>query len=96
MEARLPVHIGLRRNCNACNYHCTVCRNRAKDETQTRFLNYRDLYINGGCCLYDCDGSELKNKGLCYHCHRPVPMGRAFCIRECFRESSAGNELVNF
>jgi len=95
MEEQLPVHTAFRKTCDACHYHCSVCKNRAQDETKTRFLNYRDLYEGGGCCLYDCEGSELKNQGLCYHCHRPVPIARAFCLNDCFRQSSVGNELVN-
>jgi len=79
------VHKGHRRNCEACQYHCSICGNRAMDETRTRFINYRELYDNGGTCTYECIPSEIKNDHACYHCGRYVPGNKPFCIGNCFK-----------
>ena len=76
------VHKGHRRNCEACKYHCSICGNRAMDETRTRFIARHELYENGGTCSYKCHRSELRNYLACYHCGR-YAINRPFCARNC-------------
>ena len=80
------VHKGYRLKCEACGYHCSICGNRAMDETRMKFINYRELYENGGTCTYECIPSELKNNHACYHCGRYVPENEPFCVDNCFRD----------
>lgn len=80
-------HIGYQERCEACQYHCSKCGNRALDETRSRFLTYRELYENGGMCDFRCKGSELKNSFTCYHCGAKLLEEQPFCDNNCYKES---------